>query len=123
MRFFFIFFCFTLSSCLNLGSYKFKKYLVGDWRIENPTLQSFVTFEENGRITYYFNRYTYELDSLAEIGQWKIDEIKKGKSIDTFIVTVDKKPQKTTFKMIAFDKDKLKVVDDQGHVFFTRINN
>ncbi|MDC0514389.1 hypothetical protein OAN99_01055 [Flavobacteriaceae bacterium] len=106
---------------MNQKSRQFKNYLIGDWTIENPTLQSFIRFEENGKTTYFMNRYSYQLDSLAETGKWSLDEIRKGKYTDTFMVSIDKQPQKTIFQLIAVDKDKIKVFDEQGQTFFTRI--
>ena len=107
--------------CTNQKSNKFKSYLVGEWRIDNPTLQSFIRFEENGKTTYYFNRYSYQLDSLAQIGKWNLDEIRKGREIDTFIVTIDKQPKKTVFRFLPLDKNRIKVIDERGQTFFTRI--
>ena len=107
--------------CTNQKSNKFKSYLVGEWRIDNPTLQSFIRFEENGMTTYYFNRYSYQLDSLAQIGKWNLDEIRKGREIDTFIVTIDKQPRKTVFRFLPLDKNRIKVIDEGGQTFFTRI--
>ena len=87
MRYFVIFLSvFFISGCMNQKENKFKDFLVGEWRIENPVLQSFIRFEENGKTTYYFNQFSYRLDSLAEIGKWKLIEIRRGKEIDTFIV-------------------------------------
>lgn len=110
-----------LTGCMNQKSRQFKNYLIGDWRIENPTLQSVIRFEESGKTTYFMNQYSYQLDSLAEIGKWSLDEIRKGKYTDTFIVSIDKQPQKTIFQFIAIDQDKIKVIDEQGQTFFTRI--
>jgi hypothetical protein len=67
------------------------------------------------------NRYSYQLDSLAQIGKWSLNEIKKGKYTDTFMVSIDKQPQKTIFQFIVIDQDKIKVIDEQGQTFFTRI--
>ena len=111
-----------VAGCMNQKSRQFKAYLLGDWRIENPMLQSFIRFEANGKTTYFMNRYSYERDSLAEIGKWNLDEIRKGQYADTFLLTIDKQPQKTVFKIIALDQNKIKVLDDQGHTFFTRID-
>lgn len=122
MRFYLVFFCFFLFlKCTYQKSYKFKNYLVGEWRIDNPTLQSFIRFEEDGKTTYYFNRYSYQLDSLAQIGKWSLDEIRKGMKIDTFIVTIDKEPKKTIFQFLPLDKDRIKVIDEGGQTFLTRI--
>lgn len=110
-----------LLKCTYQKSYKFKNYLVGEWRIDNPTLQSFIRFEEDGKTTYYFNRYSYQLDSLAQIGKWSLDEIRKGMKIDTFIVTIDKEPKKTIFQFLPLDNDRIKVIDEGGQTFFTRI--
>ncbi len=122
MRFFLVFLCFfLLLKCNYQKSYKFKNYLVGEWRIDNPTLQSFIRFEENGKTTYYFNRYSYQLDSLAQIGKWSLDEIRKGMKIDTFIVTIDKQPKKTIFQFLPLDNDRIKVIDEGGQTFFTHI--
>ena len=122
MRFFLVVFSvISLTGCMNQKSRQFKNYLIGDWTIENPTLQSFIRFEENGKTTYFMNRYSYQLDSLAETGKWSLDEIRKGKYTDTFMVSIDKQPQKTIFQLIAVDKNKIKVFDEQGQTFFTRI--
>lgn len=110
-----------LTGCMNQKSRQFKNYLIGDWRIENPTLQSVIRFEKSGKTTYFMNQYSYQLDSLAEIGKWSLDEIRKGKYTDTFIVSIDKQPQKTIFQFIAIDQGKIKVIDEQGQTFFTRI--
>ena len=110
-----------LTGCMNQKSRQFKNYLIGDWRIENPTLQSVIRFEKSGKTTFFMNQYSYQLDSLAEIGKWSLDEIRKGKYTDTFIVSIDKQPQKTIFQFIAIDQDKIKVIDEQGKTFFTRI--
>ena len=122
MRFFLVVFSvICLTGCMNQKSRQFKNYLIGDWRIENPTLQSVIRFEKSGKTTYFMNQYSYQLDSLAEIGKWSLDEIRKGKYTDTFIVSIDKQPQKTIFQFIAIDQDKIKVIDEQGKTFFTRI--
>lgn len=122
MRFYLVVFSvISLTGCMNQKSRQFKNYLIGDWTIENPTLQSFIRFEENGKTTYFMNRYSYQLDSLAETGKWSLDEIRKGKYTDTFVVSIDKQPQKTIFQLIAVDQDKIKVFDEQGQTFFTRI--
>ena len=122
MRFLLVVFsAICLTGCMNQKSRQFKNYLIGDWTIENPTLQSFIRFEENGKTTYFMNRYSYQLDSLAETGKWSLDEVRKGKYTDTFMVSIDKQPQKTIFQLIAVDKDKIKVFDEQGQTFFTRI--
>ena len=122
MRYFAIFLSvFFTTGCMNQKENKFKDFLVGEWRIENPILQSFIRFEENGKTTYYFNQFSYRLDSLAEIGKWKLNEIRRGKEIDTFIVKIDKKPQNTVFKFIPIDKDRIKVMDDIEQTFFTRM--
>jgi len=122
MRFYLVVFSvISLTGCMNQKSHQFKNYLIGDWTIENPTLQSFIRFEENGKTTYFMNRYSYQLDSLAETGKWSLDEIRKGKYTDTFMVSIDKHPQKTIFQLIAVDQDKIKVFDEQGQTFFTRI--
>ena len=122
MRFYLVVFSvISLTGCMNQKSRQFKNYLIGDWTIENPTLQSFIRFEENGKTTYFMNRYSYQLDSLAETGKWSLDEIRKGKYTDTFVVSIDKQPQKTIFQLIAVDQDKIKVFDKQGQTFFTRI--
>ena len=110
-----------LTGCMNQKSRQFKNYLIGDWRIENPTLQSVIRFEKSGKTTYFMNQYSYQLDSLAEIGKWSLDEIRKGKYTDTFMVSIDKQPQKTIFQFIAIDQGKIKVIDEQGQTFFTRI--
>jgi hypothetical protein len=122
MRFLLVVFsAICLTGCMNQKSRQFKNYLIGDWRIENPTLQSVIRFEKSGKTTYFMNQYSYQLDSLAEIGKWSLDEIRKGKYTDTFIVSIDKQPQKTIFQFIAIDQDKIKVIDEQGQTFFTRI--
>ena len=110
-----------LTGCMNQKSRQFKEYLKGDWRIENPILQSFIRFEENGKTTYYLNQFSYRLDSLAETGRWNLDEIRKGIETDTFVVTIDKQPQKTVFQFVPVNKDRIKVIDEKGQTFFTRI--
>lgn len=110
-----------LTGCMNQKSRQFKEYLNGDWRIENPILQSFIRFEENGKTTYYLNQFSYRLDSLAETGRWSLDEIRKGIETDTFVVTIDKQPQKTVFQFVPVNKDRIKVIDEKGQTFFTRI--
>ena len=71
MRYFVIFFSFALvTGCINQKENKFKDFLVGDWRIENPELQSFIRFEGNGKTTYFLNQFSYRLDSLAQTGKW-----------------------------------------------------
>ena len=111
-----------LSSCSNSSS-AFKEFIVGDWQIENPTLQSFIRFNNQGKVTFYFNRYSYEKDSLAEYGKWRLKEIKKGVGIDTFLVELEKKPSNTIFKMLIVNENKLKIIDDLGNTLFTRLEN
>ena len=110
-----------LTGCMNQKSRQFTEYLKGDWRIENPILQSFIRFEENGKTTYYLNQFSYRLDSLAETGRWSLDEIRKGIEADTFVVTIDKQPQKTVFQFVPVNEDRIKVIDEKGQTFFTRI--
>lgn len=114
-------FLIVMSACVSPKSRQFKNYLVGVWRIENPSMQSFIRFEENGKITFYLNRYSYKLDSLAEYGDWHLKEIKKGAVRDTFVVQIDKKPQQTIFQFIPIDQQRIKVIDERGQTFFTRI--
>lgn len=111
-----------LSSCSNSSS-AFKEFIVGDWQIENPTLQSFIRFNNQGKVTFYFNRFSYEKDSLAEYGKWRLKEIKKGVGIDTFLVELEKKPSNTLFKMLIVNENKLKIIDDSGYTLFTRLEN
>jgi hypothetical protein len=111
-----------LSSCSNSSS-AFKEFIVGDWQIENPTLQSFIRFNNQGKVTFYFNRFSYENDSLAEYGKWRLKEIKKGVGIDTFLVELEKKPSNTLFKMLIVNENKLKIIDDLGNTLFTRLEN
>jgi hypothetical protein len=111
-----------LSSCSNSSS-AFKEFIVGDWQIENPTLQSFIRFNNQGKVTFYFNRFSYEKDSLAEYGKWRLKEIKKGVGIDTFLVELEKKPSNTLFKMLIVNENKLKIIDDLGYTIFTRLEN
>ena len=111
-----------LSSCSNSSS-AFKEFIVGDWQIENPTLQSFIRFNNQGKVTFYFNRFSYEKDSLAEYGKWRLKEIKKGVGIDTFLVELEKKPSNTLFKMLIVNENKLKIFDDLGYTLFTRLEN
>lgn len=111
-----------LSSCSNSSS-AFKEFIVGDWQIENPTLQSFIRFNNQGKVTLYFNRFSYEKDSLAEYGKWRLKEIKKGVGIDTFLVELEKKPSNTLFKMLIVNENKLKIIDDLGYTLFTRLEN
>lgn len=121
--FFLLSIVFCMTGCLNTKSRDFKNYLIGDWRIENPTIQSFIRFEENGKTTYFFNRFSYKLDTLAEYGKWNFIGIRKGQHIDTFILEIDKQPQKTIFKLLAVEKNRLRVIDERGKTFFTRIKN
>lgn len=121
MRYFVIFFSIAfVTGCMNQKENKFKDFLVGEWRIENPEHQSFIRFEGNGKTTYFFNQFSYRLDSLAQIGKWELIEIRKGREVDTFIVNIIKKPQNTVFKFIPADKNRIKVIDDIGQTFFTR---
>jgi hypothetical protein len=93
---------------MNQKENKFKDFLVGEWRIENPVLQSFIRFEENGKTTYYFNQFSYRLDSLAEIGKWKLNEIRRGKEIDTFIVKIEKNLKIQSLNLSPLTKTGLK---------------
>jgi len=110
-------------SCCSNSSSAFKEFIVGDWQIENPTLQSFIRFNNQGKVTFYFNRFSYEKDSLAEYGKWRLKEIKKGVGIDTFLVELEKKPSNTLFKMLIVNENKLKIIDDLGYTLFTRLEN
>jgi hypothetical protein len=110
-----------VTGCMNQKSRQFNEYLIGEWRIENPILQSFIRFEENGKTTYYLNQFSYRLDSLAETGKWSLNEIRKGTQSDTFVVTIDKQPQKTIFQFVPLNNDRMKVIDQKGQTFFTRI--
>ena len=67
------------------------------------------------------NRYSYQLDSLSQMGKWSLDKIQKGNITDTFTVTIDNQSRKILFHFIAVDENKIKVIDDGGQVFFTRI--
>ena len=111
-----------LSGCLNSKSKDFKNYITGDWRIENPTLQSFIRFDPNGKTTYFLNRYSYELDTLAEYGSWHLKDIYKGVSIDTFVVEIIKKPQNTEFKFLILEQNRIRVLDEAGETLFTRFH-
>jgi hypothetical protein len=84
---------------------------------------AFIRFNNQGKVTFYFNRFSYEKDSLAEYGKWRLKEIKKGVGIDTFLVELEKKPSNTIFKMVIVNENKLKVIDDIGYSRFTRLEN
>nr|AOE08482.1 hypothetical protein [uncultured bacterium] len=112
---------FFLFCCNGSKVRKFQNRLSGDWKIENPTLQSFIRFDERGNVTYFFNSFSYEKDSLAEYGKWKLKEIHVGYSKDTFEIEILKKPTNTIFKIIFDSTDKIKVMDDLGSTFFTRV--
>lgn len=109
-------------SCVNPKATNFQTQIAGDWQIENATLQSYIRFDKNGKVTYFFNRFSYEKDTLAEYGNWQLKEILPGISKDTFAVEIMKQPQNTLFKFIFDSPDKIKVVDDYGDTFFTRVN-
>ena len=100
---------------------KFQHRLTGDWKIENPTLQSFIRFDARGNVTYFFNSFSYEKDSLAEYGKWKLKEIHTGDSKDTFEIEILKKPANSSFKFFFVSTNKIKVMDDIGSTFFTRV--
>jgi len=123
MRFFILlgFIIVIMTSCTNTKSNYFNEFIIGDWRIENPTLQSFIRFDEKGTTTYFLNRYSYELDSLAEYGKWNLNEIRAGKAIDTFLVEIIKKPKNTEFKFLILEENRIRVLDDGGETFFTRV--
>ncbi len=125
MRFIFLTFfaVILITGCSNSKSQDFKNYLVGDWRIENKFLQTYIRFEVSGKTTYFGNRYSYELDSLVEYGRWKLNEVRKGQSIDTFVVEIVKQPQETIFKFIPLDENRIKAFDGAREVLFKRITN
>lgn len=112
---------FFLFCCTDSKVKKFQDRLKGDWKIENPTLQSFIRFDARGNVTYFFNSFSYEKDSLAEYGKWKLKEIHTGHSKDTFEIEILKKPANTNFKIIFDSTNKIKVMDDVGSTFFTRV--
>ena len=112
---------FFVCCCNNSKVIKFQNRLSGDWKIENPTLQSFIRFDERGNVTYFFNSFSYEKDSMAEYGKWKLKDIHTGYLKDTFEIEVLKKPANTIFKIIFDSTDKIKVMDDLGSTFFTRV--
>lgn len=99
----------------------FEDQLFGDWQIENPTLQSYIRFDKAGKVTYFFNRFSYEKDSLAEYGRWQLKDVVSGSLKDTFAMEIVKKPQNTLFKLVFITPDKIKVIDDQGTTYFTRV--
>jgi hypothetical protein len=37
------------------------------------------------------------------------------------VVQIDKRPQQTTFQFIPIDQQRIKVIDERGQTFFTRI--
>lgn len=115
----YVFLGFFLWNCENPKS--FEDRIIGDWQIENPTLQSYIRFDKGGEVTYFFNRFSYEKDSLAEYGRWQLQEILSSGSLDTFAVEIIKKPQNTLFKLVFVSPNKIKVMDSQGTTYFTRV--
>ena len=49
------------------------------------------------------------------------DIVMPEREIDTFMVTIDKQPKKTVFRFLPLDKNRIKVIDEGGQTFFTRI--
>lgn len=113
----------SMYGCTTNKSQQFKNHILGDWRIDNPAVQAFVRFEDKGETTYYYNRYSYDLDSLAEYGDWKLNKIIKGVETDTFQVEVDRKIEKIVFNFIVVDQNRLKMIDINGNAtYFSRVN-
>jgi hypothetical protein len=109
--------------CTANKTQQFKNYILGDWRIDTPSAQAFIRFEDKGKTTYFYNRYSYDLDSLAEYGDWKLNRIKKGVETDTFQLVVDRKIGKIVFNFLVVDKNRLKMIDKNGKAtYFNRVN-
>jgi hypothetical protein len=109
-------------SCSN-SKKSFENYIIGDWQIENPTLQSFIRFEAKGEVTFFFNRFSYEKDSLAQYGKWILKDLKQGVAVDTFLLEIQKPPRNTEFKILILNQKQFKAYDDLGYTRFTRIEN
>ena len=111
-----------LCSCDGINSInEVKKYLIGTWRIENPNLQSFIQFKKNGDAIYYFNQYSFKLDSLKERGVWEVAFLEKKSLKDTFLITILSK-NKITLKSQILDSTHFLIFEEGRKTRFTRIH-
>lgn len=111
-----------LCSCDGINSKnEVKKYLIGTWRIENPNLQSFIQFKKNGDAIYYFNQYSFKLDSLKERGVWEVAFLEKKSLKDTFLITILSK-NKITLKSQILDSTHFLIFEEGRKTRFTRIH-
>lgn len=117
---FFLFFIHL--SCVNSSEKILKNYLIGTWRIENPTMQSFIKFKKDGRATYFFNRYSLQLDTLSEHGKWEVSFTRKKTLKDTFMLHIIKK-NNIVFKAIILDSIHFLTFEKKIKTRLTRINN
>ena len=105
---------------MNTTKEKIQTYLIGSWRIENPNLQSFIQFNQNGKANYYFNRHSFEKDTLSESGRWEIDIGNNQSLTDTFQIRIFLK-NKITFHAVIQDSLRFMTLEKGHTTRFTRL--
>jgi TonB-dependent SusC/RagA subfamily outer membrane receptor len=74
-----------------------------------------------GDAIYYFNQYSFKLDSLKERGVWEVAFLEKKSLKDTFLITILSK-NKITLKSQILDSTHFSIFEEGRKTRFTRIH-
>ena len=117
MRKSFIFFLFAIY--IHACDSDINNFFLGTWRIENPSLQSFIIFKPNGDALYYANRISYLKYTLVTKGTWDWS-YKNQKRKDTLLLKI-KGNDYFLFEILVLGPNKLKAIENQNSVYFSRV--
>lgn len=99
----------------------FEKVLIGSWRIENPSGQSFVRFKKNGDVFFYFDRYRFEKDSLVEKGGWQMEQPIAKTIKDTLKIKLTTQKGIHALNFVIESQNRLKNIGHKTNVFYSRM--
>ncbi len=111
---------FAFLSCSERSAVNFQ--LLGTWRIENPSGQAFVRFQNQGKVVFYANRFRLEHDSLQEYGQWTYKTPQPQSLKDTIRIKITTKKGAMELKFLMESPDRLKQFKQKGSVYYNRMN-
>lgn len=99
----------------------FDEVLIGSWRIENPSGQSFVRFKKNGDVFFYFDRYRFEKDSLVEKGEWQLEQPIPKTIKDTLKIKLTTQKGIHALNFVIESQNRLKNIGHKTNVFYGRM--
>lgn len=113
---------FILLACQNVNDVHFEQVIVGTWQIENPSVQAFVSFKTDGKVLFYPNRFSFELDSLVEQGQWQLLHPFPKQLYDTFNIGIRTQKGMMELQFLRESSHRLKQLNKQLNIYYNRID-